>query len=197
MNRAEELIPAGSTPNSQNPVDAMHQRQSLLIFVDILVLTYLTYIFTGIWVLQAVLGLLVWSGYRNRRPWAYQGGIMVLLLASLLFALFALFNGYIFIANSDISGLLFMFLMGWASLSSLRHVRIHFHPYYRSIYFGTQMQMSGIQQSEILATCPGCMAILAVDPLQLSPKDKCPQCGTNLVSKETAEAFGYDTSEDE
>ena len=89
MNRAEELIPAGSTPNSQNPIDAMHQRQSLLIFVDILVLTYLTYIFTGIWVLQAVLGLLVWSGYRNRRPWAYQGGIMVLLLASLLFALFA------------------------------------------------------------------------------------------------------------
>ena len=90
-----------------------------------------------------------------------------------------------------------MFLMGWASLSSLRYVRLHFHPYYRSIYFGTEMQMSGIQQSEILATCPGCMAILAVDPMQLSPKDKCPQCGTNLVSKETAEAYGFDFGEDE
>ena len=37
-------------PKFSNPIDAMHQHR-LLIFVDIIVLTYLTYIFTGIWVL--------------------------------------------------------------------------------------------------------------------------------------------------
>ena len=35
--------------------------------------------------------------------------------------------------------------------------------------------------NEMLAACPTCLAVLAVNPLLLSPEDRCPHCDSPLV----------------
>ena len=50
-------------------------------------------------------------------------------------------------------------------------------------YSGHSVYDEGIQlpANEMLAACPTCLAVLAVNPLLLSPEDKCPHCDSPLV----------------
>ena len=196
MQRADEMVAAGSAPSQRGPFQAMHSRHSLLVLVDLAVLSYFIYMFTGgHWATQLIIGLIIWSSYRSRTPWAYNAAIAILTLAALFFASFAAANLYYFAVGMDVMSLLFAFLMGWASWSSIRHIRIHLHPIYRVSYMNGKMQHSPLHTTEILAGCPSCMAVLAIDPLQLSPSDKCPHCDEPLVSRETAARFGLDSEE--
>ena len=196
MQRADEMVAAGSAPIQRGPFEAMHSRHGLLFLVDLLVISYFIYVITGgHWATQFIISLIIWSSYRSRTPWAYNAAIAILALASLFFAGFAIANLLAFIAGKDIMSLLFAFLMGWASWSSVRHIRIHLHPIYRAAFMDGKIQHAPLHTTEILAGCPNCMAVLAIDPLQLSPSDKCPHCGEPLVSRETAARFGIDTEE--
>ncbi len=195
MQRADEMVAAGSAPIQRGPFQAMHSRHSLLVLVDLAVLSYFIYVITGHWATQLIIALVIWSSYRSRTPWAYNAAIAILVLASLFFAAFALVNLYSFVVQKDVMSLLFAFLMGWASWSSIRHIRIHLHPIYRTAFLDGKLQHAPLHTTEILAGCPSCMAVLAIDPLQLSPNDKCPHCGESLVSRETAASFGLDSEE--
>ena len=196
MQRADEMVSAGSTPIQKGPFQAMHSRHSLLVLVDLAVISYFIYVLSGgQWVPQFIIGLVIWSSYRSRSPWAYNAAIAILVLASLFFAGFALLNMYRFVFDSDVMSLLFAFLMGWASWSSTRHIRIHLHPVYRAAFMDGKLQHAPLHSTEILAGCPSCMAVLAIDPMQLSPNDKCPHCEEPLVSRETAARFGLESEE--
>jgi len=174
----------------------MHSRHSLLVLVDLAVISYFIYLLSGgHWATQFIISLVIWSSYRSRTPWAYNAAIAILALAALFFVGFALMNLLSFVSDKDVMGLLFAFLMGWASWSSIRHIRIHLHPIYRAAYMDGKLEHGPLHTTEILAGCPSCMAVLAIDPLQLSPTDKCPHCGESLVSRETAARFDLDSEE--
>ena len=50
-------------------------------------------------------------------------------------------------------------------------------------YSGHSVYDEGIKlpANEMLAACPTCLAVLAVNPHLLSPEDKCPHCDSPLV----------------
>tara|TARA_X000001036_G_scaffold74037_1_gene65570 strand:- start:394 stop:633 length:240 start_codon:yes stop_codon:yes gene_type:complete len=73
--------------------------------------------------------------------------------------------------------------MGWVTFSGIRMVRIHFHPVYKMGYSGHSVYNENINiaANEMLAACPTCLAVLAVNPLLLSYEDRCPHCDSPLV----------------
>jgi hypothetical protein len=88
---------------------------------------------------------------------------------------------YLFTDGS--ASIFMMLILAWAIYSSVRFVRIHFHPVYKMGYSGHSVYDENIdlQANEMLAACPTCLAVLAVNPLLLSPKDNCPHCDSPLV----------------
>ena len=103
--RADEMVLAGSaptqTPNS-DPIGHIHRGTSFIVLVDAAIVVYLIAtalnamgllngtlgsVFLGVGMFT---GLMIYSGYRNRKAWASWPGVGVLFLASLLFAFLAL-----------------------------------------------------------------------------------------------------------
>ena len=130
-------------------------------------------------------GLMIYSGYRNRKPWAYWPAVCILFLASLLFAILAFANVLQALLSGIFSGLLLAFLMGWAALGSSRRAMFHWHPGYRMGYLNLNpMDSFNLQDGEMLAACPSCLAVLAIQPTMLGHADRCPHCSAPLVSQE-------------
>ena len=185
MSDADEMILAGSRPTARNPIDDLHSRTSTVLLVDALVLAWLIFVYTGIAELALVPGifsLLVWQGYRKRAAWAYWFGPMIMCGVTLIFSLLLFLQLY-FLFTGGFYSLLMMIILAWAIYSSVRFVRIHFHPVYKMGYSGHSVYDENIdlQANEMLAACPTCLAVLAVNPLLLSPKDNCPHCDSPLV----------------
>lgn len=185
MSDADEMILAGSRPAKSNPMDDLHSRTSTVLLVDALIFAYLAYAFTGIVEFAIVPGIFfmaVWFGYRKKAAWAYwfcpmvMGGVTLIFSIMLLLQLMGLFGG--------IGGSIFLIvILAWAIYSSVRFVRIHFHPVYKMGYSGHSVYDEGIklEPNEMLAACPTCLAVLAVNPLLLSHEDSCPHCDSPLV----------------
>ena len=185
MSDADEMILAGSRPAKSNPMDDLHSRTSTVLLVDSLIFAYLAFVFTGIAAISILPGIFfmaVWLGYRKKAAWAYwfcpmvMGGVTLIFSIMLLLQLMGLFSG--------VGGSIFLIvILAWAIYSSVRFVRIHFHPVYKMGYSGYSIYDEGIklEPNEMLAACPTCLAVLAVNPLMLSPEDRCPHCDSPLV----------------
>ena len=197
--RADEMVLAGSaptqTPNS-DPIGHIHRGTSFIVLVDAAIVVYLIAtalnamgllngtlgsVFLGVGMFT---GLMIYSGYRNRKAWAYWPGVGVLFLASLMFAFLAFLNLLQGLLSGNVSAFLFVFLMGWAALGSGRRALFHWHPGYRSGYLQTNpMDAFQLENGEMLAACPSCLAVLAIQPTMLGDADQCPHCGEALVSQ--------------
>ena len=184
MAGADDVILAGSRPQHSNPIDALHGRTSFVFVVDSLIVTFFFYqIFGSLAIIPGLFFLSVWSGYKNRSAWAYWfvpiiiGGLTVIFCALLLYFVYFFFVG-------NIIALVYALILGYAVFSSMRFIRIHFHPVYKMGYSGHSIydESHNLPVGEMLAACPTCLAVLAVNPLLLSPKDKCPHCDSPLVS---------------
>ncbi len=46
------------------------------------------------------------------------------------------------------------------------------------------MESFDLEDGEMLAACPSCLAVLAIRPTQLGGADRCPHCGGALVSQD-------------
>ena len=183
MAAADEFVLAGSRPQNSNPIDSLHNRTAFVLIVDSLIVTFFVFNFFGSLALfPGIFFLAVWSGYKNRASWAYWFAPIIIGGLTLIFA-FLLFINLLTIMSGNISGLLFALILGYAIFSSVRFIRIHFHPVYQMGYSGHSVYDEGIQlpANEMLAACPTCLAVLAVNPLLLSPEDKCPHCDSPLV----------------
>jgi hypothetical protein len=77
-------------------------------------------------------------------------------------------------------------LIAWAAFSSIRFIRIHFHPVYRMGYLGHGIpgHNQQLHPGEMIAACPTCLAVLAINPQMLSLEDKCPYCDGPLILSE-------------
>ena len=144
--RADEMVLAGSAPTASpgsDPIAHIHRGTSFIVLVDGAIVVYLfatalatmgylegtmgsVFLGSGVFV-----GLMIYSGYRNRKPWAYWPAVCILFLASLLFAILAFANVLQALLSGIFSGLLLAFLMGWAALGSSRRAMFHWHPGYR------------------------------------------------------------------
>jgi hypothetical protein len=140
--------------------------------------------------IPAMMGGVVWLMYRTKVEWAYWFAPIVMALVSGLFCILLFLNVQsILLGNVGTGAFLMTILIGWATFSSIRFIRIHFHPVYKMGYSGHSVYDEGIQleANEMLAACPTCLAVLAVNPLLLSPDDSCPHCGSPLVTKDSEE----------
>jgi hypothetical protein len=179
------MILAGSRPTARNPIDDLHSRTSTVILVDAIVLSWLLFAFTGLIQLAlapGVFAMFVWLGYRKRAAWAYWFGPMIMGGVTLIFSIL-LFLQLMYLFTDGSASIFMMLILAWAIYSSVRFVRIHFHPVYKMGYSGHSVYDENIdlQANEMLAACPTCLAVLAVNPLLLSPKDNCPHCDSPLV----------------
>ena len=201
QDRADEMVLAGSAPAnasySGDPIAHVHRGTSFIVLVDTAIVIYLSYTaLSAIGVLGSpsarsaylaitlVVGLSLYSGYKNRKPWAYWPAVAALFTASLMFAFLAFLNLLQALLSGMLMGLLFTFLMGWAALGSGRRAVFHWHPVYRNGYQNASPLSSfRLQDGEMLAACPTCLAVLAIQPAMLGQADRCPHCGNGLVSE--------------
>ena len=120
--------------------------------------------------------------FKNKRKYGDLGGISLLLILSLIFALVGiqdLSRG----DNSDtIQGILLLLL----SISTIRRIKTIRNPTYKNWYNNMKENIdvlnSQLEENEVFATCPSCSTLLAVIPSKLSEEDKCPNCNGNLVN---------------
>jgi hypothetical protein len=186
MSAADEMVLAGSRPTPKSPIDGMHSRTSMVLLIDSFVVFMIAQVFVGIIfaIIPAGLCLMIWLAYRNRVPMAYWPGAIVMMLASIFFLILLLIHVYYLFSGGG--SIIFTLLIAWAAFSSIRFIRIHFHSVYRMGYLG--QGIPGLDQQlhpgEMIAACPTCLAVLAINPLMLSLKDKCPYCDGPLILSE-------------
>tara|TARA_B110001452_G_scaffold261436_1_gene260224 strand:- start:302 stop:925 length:624 start_codon:yes stop_codon:yes gene_type:complete len=201
--RADEMVIAGMKPhtiaNSENPFLRLHRGISFILFVDsLIVLLVITELVAGfsnstqtivLTVLSASL-MINWLAYRNRHPMVYWLGAAVIALAGAFFAINAIFALYGLLTGSLYS-ILWLFLFSWAMFGSFRRSLSHLHPGYKNAYAGREESIPQLElePGEMLAACPHCMAVLAIRPDLLNPKDNCPYCELPLVNSELASKY--------
>ena len=210
-NRGDQLVVAGMKPNSlvaRNSVfDRIHRGTTFIVFIDGLIVMYLFWAIASIispTLSKLVLGFvavvcyMTWNSYRSKVAWAYWPAAILICIAGLFFALNAL-DSIIFVISGNVGGLLFLFLTGWASIGSFRRFMYHFNPLYKSGYFNVESDGIDFQleQGEMLAACPKCMAVLAIRPSMLSASDRCPHCQAPLIDPNLAAKYGLVEKEDE
>ena len=85
------------------------------------------------------------------------------------------------------------FLLLYLCWSMLQRLRLFRHPMFRAWYDGDAPaidQNISLQADEVLAACPHCNSLLAVQPLNLSRNETCPKCNMGLVSSSSVELYG-------
>ena len=199
--RADDFVLAGSAPRGRSlndPIEHVHRGTSFILLVDSLIVVYFVAQVLGMLGLlntttgSVILGvvsvgaLMVYLNYRQRAPGAYWLAAIVLIFASAVFALNLFFSAFILLSstNGSISSLIFVVLFGWAALGSGRRALFHWHPGYRAGYMNRNPAADiDLEEGEMLAACPSCLAVLAIRPLMLNRHDRCPHCSALLVSE--------------
>ena len=190
-----EMVMAGSVPtnHSEHPLEALHRQISFVMIGTIFLFAIFVWsILDGVapgfgWVaiIPCIILGMIWSGFRNRREWAYPFAVGLNAAAIVLFGLLSI----AFLLSGDAISMLLGILLLFTAIASTRRLNIMRNTLFKAWYLGLEIPMYGmnLQQGEIYASCPHCSSILAIRPDRLSPEDKCPSCGGNLVSEETAQ----------
>ena len=203
--RADEMVLAGSAPTPQpgsDPVEHIHRGTSFIVLVDGAIVVFVlaeilgnagilsTPFGSGFLATVVFTGLMVYSGDRCRKPWAYWPSVGVLFLATLVFLVNAFLFLYIMIVGGLLTNILFVVLFSWAALGSGRRALFHWHPGYRAGYLRKgPLDTFNLEDGEMLAACPTCLAVLAIRPEMLGDADRCPHCGGALVSQELIKRY--------
>ena len=67
MAGADEIVLAGSRPQSSNPIDSLHNRTAFVLIIDSLIVTFALYSFFGtLALIPGAFFLAVWSGYKSK-----------------------------------------------------------------------------------------------------------------------------------
>jgi hypothetical protein len=208
-NRGDDIVLAGSGGQRASATlsaifDQTHRSTSLILAIDSLIIVLIAWDFASVgqpyfgrlallfWAVPLFITTSTWFSYRSRRAWAYWPAALIIAVASVIFFLLFLINLF-YVVSGAVGGLLFMLIMGYASYSSFQRVRYHFSPLYKQGYRTfIPTPEADLEDGEMLAACPSCMAVLAIRPDLLSPNDSCPHCNNPLVSKELAQRHGWE-----
>ena len=208
--RAEDMVFAGTSSAhrySTDPYKAILRGTAVILLVDIAILCYFTtnvffaFIDSDLKYVVAILylgGYLLYRGYRDQKDWAYPFAIVILYVIGLGFGVFGLYLCLIFVLTMQVSALFFGVIMLWAARGSILRAKMHHHPMYKAAYFGQENPLDfQLESGEMLAACPTCLAVLAIQPMMLSSKDKCPHCKNALVRTELEDRYVGGTNQEE
>ena len=133
--------------------------------------------------------ILIVRGYYRRETWALPWVILIWMAAiGLCFILCMLEFFYASKPISYLQGMLLLFLC-WSMSQRLRMLR---HPMFRAWYDGKTPALSqsiALQSDEVLASCPHCQSLLAVQPISLTAEEKCPKCFGLLVLPSSVQKY--------
>ncbi len=181
-------------------VIAHRQSGTMLIFTLVLV-GFLIFIQIGenplllaiVLPLPTIFVIYVVRGYFNRESWALPWVATVWTVSIILCFLLSMLE--FAVATSGDSGLwgylqgFLLIYLCWSMLQRLRMVR---HPLFQAWYDGGSMALNrdiSLLPDEVLASCPHCQSLLAVQPLTLKSNEKCPKCNLPLVSQESIRMY--------
>jgi O-antigen/teichoic acid export membrane protein len=137
--------------------------------------------------------VLIVRAYFQRRNWALPWVTTIWMIAIAL-CFFLMIVEFIGASEGNagtwgyVQGLLLLYLC-WSMLQRLRLFR---HPMFRSWYDGTTPALNqniSLQSDEVLASCPHCHSLLAVQPLNLGVDELCPKCNMKLVLTNSVELY--------
>ena len=145
--------------------------------------------------------VMIVRGYFQRESWALPWVSLVWLIAIVICFLLAFveFSKPLNVEGSMwtvVQGMLLLYLC-WSMFQRLKLLR---HPMFRAWYCGENLgfnQNTMLQDGEVLATCPHCHSLLAVQPLNIDIDEKCPMCNMNLVSKSSVELYSESSTNNE
>lgn len=135
--------------------------------------------------------ILVVRGYFRRDAWALPWVMLVWILAIFICFLLMVIELSAALAGDSwamVQGGLLLFLC-WSMSQRLKMLR---HPLFRAWYDGFAPALGteiALQENEVLASCPHCQSLLAIQPQRLQSDDECPNCGQRLVSVATVACF--------
>lgn len=207
--RGDDLVVAGLNPSAlsgmSSAFDRIHRGTSFIVFIDGLIIALLIWEIASIvsstignltMFAVATTNFLVWNSYKKKSQWAYWPAAILILMAAMFFGIIAMINTF-YLLSGNVGSLLFAFLTGWAALGSFRRFMYHFNPLYKIGYNSqtTDEMDFKLEQGEMLAACPNCMAVLAIRPAMLSANDRCPHCQANLIDQSLAAKYGLTQEE--
>ena len=132
-------------------------------------------------------------GYFNRDPWALPWVIaMWILVIGLCFLMMILEFMAATNGSTGLWGYAQGFLMLFLCWSMNQRLRVMRHPMFKAWYEGRTDELSqdiALLSDEVLASCPHCHSLLAVQPLNLSSDERCPKCKQLLVSHESVALY--------
>lgn len=188
---ADDIVFAGSVPEQFNdPLSRLHRQTSNLVIATTLMIGLLLWqVVSAIapsatYLIPVPLIFLgwIWYSFRSRRSYALVLTQLQLGFSSLIFAIFGI--SYLLQGISgNIWDLLLGGLMAYMAISTFRRMSLLSNNLFVTWYRGENLfdAQSKLASGEILAMCPHCSSVLAIQPELLSPKDKCPNCEGDLV----------------
>jgi len=142
--------------------------------------------------LPTVFLIFIVRGYFNRESWALPWVSTVWFCAIGICFIYSIIE----FANATASGTTWGYVQGflllylcWSMMQRLRMVR---HPLFQAWYDGNSLALNqniSLMADEVLASCPHCPSLLAVQPLTLDHNERCPTCDLPLVLRESVQIY--------
>ena len=197
MQSADEMVLAGSVPNSMmSPLERLHKQTSNIILATSLMIVFLVWdilrnfgdLQYGALIVGSLL-LLAWYSFKTKQSFGIILSQIQLGIAAFIFSIFGFIN-LLYGLEGSVLNLVLGGLMVYMTISSFRRIKLLNNAIFVSWYMGFDLTSSlgpDLNQGEILAMCPNCSSILAIQPGLLSKDDKCPNCEGFLVNPKEEE----------
>ena len=134
------------------------------------------------------------KAYFDRQSWALLSVIaMWIIVIALCFVMMILEFMAASTGSTGLWGYAQGFLLLFLCWSMNQRLRVLRHPIFKAWYEGKTGELSqniSLLSDEVLASCPHCHSLLAVQPLNLSADERCPKCNFSLVLEESLALYG-------
>jgi hypothetical protein len=186
-----------------NQLAIAHRQSGMMLIFTLVLIGFLSFIAIGtfggnalmiivLFPLPTLFLVYVVRGYFNRDSWALPWVSTIWTVAIGICFIYSLIEFSAASMGGDtwgyIQGFLLLYLC-WSMLQRLRMVR---HPLFQAWYDGGSMALNqniALLDDEVLASCPHCQSLLAVQPLSLKHDEKCPKCNLPLVLPESVQLY--------
>ena len=134
------------------------------------------------------------KAYFDRQSWALLSVIaMWIIVIALCFVMMILEFMAASTGSTGLWGYAQGFLLLFLCWSMNQRLRVLRHPLFKAWYEGRTGELSqdiALLPDEVLASCPHCHSLLAVQPVNLSADERCPKCNLLLVLPESLALYG-------
>ena len=190
------------TANRGDRMDDAHRQSGWMLVFTIALLVVLLYsklsmipdgqiLFLILIILPLPFAIIVTRAYFRKDKWSLPW-VTMMWIVSIAACFVIMMIEFSYAMNGDswavVQSALLLFLC-WSMNQRLRVMR---HPLFKAWYAGRSDELSqdiALLPDEVLASCPHCHSLLAVQPLNLSSDERCPKCNEGLVSADSVALY--------